>query len=108
MRPDFRLTNPPENAVVVRGEDICFSYEDGRAIFKDASFQIRNKSRVAVVGENGAGKTTLLNLIRRKYPLDKGTIYVVPCATEILEIKNGKAIPFPGTPEEFFTRRQSP
>lgn len=225
MRPDFRLTNPPENAVVVRGEDICFSYEDGRAIFKDASFQIRNKNRVAVVGENGAGKTTLLNLIRRKYPLDKGKIYVVPkasiglldqnmaslnlektvlqnvmeesvqkegiartilarlllsagdmqkkagvlsggervklafaklfvgranvlildeptnyldipsvealeemfseyegvlifvshdeafiraCATEILEIKNGKAIPFPGTPEEFFTRRQSP
>lgn len=81
MRPDFRLTDPPENAVVIRGEDISFSYEDGREIFRDASFQIRNKSRVAVVGENGAGKTTLLNLIRQEYPLDKGTIYVVPKAS---------------------------
>ena len=39
MRPDFRLTDPPENAVVIRGEDICFSYEEGREIFRDASFQ---------------------------------------------------------------------
>lgn len=81
MRPDFRLTDPPENAVVIRGEDICFSYEDGREIFENASFQIRNRSRVAIVGENGAGKTTLLNLIRQEYTLNKGTIYVVPKAS---------------------------
>lgn len=78
MRPDFRLTNPPENAVVIRGEEICFSYENGKEIFRDASFQIRNKSRVAVVGDNGAGKTTLLNLIRQEYSLEKGVIYTVP------------------------------
>lgn len=80
IRPDFRLTDPPENAVVIRGEDICFSYENGREIFRDASFSIRNKSRVAVVGENGAGKTTLLNLILGEYPLGKGSIHVVPKA----------------------------
>ena len=78
MRPDFRLTDPPENAVVIRGEGISFSYENGGEIFRDASFQIRNKSRVAVVGENGAGKTTLLKLITREYPLEKGSIYVAP------------------------------
>ncbi|WP_276947782.1 ribosomal protection-like ABC-F family protein [Acetatifactor muris] len=81
MRPDFRLTDPPENAVVIRGEDICFSYEEGREIFRDASFQIRNRSRVAIVGENGAGKTTLLNLIRQEYQAEKGSIYVVPKAS---------------------------
>lgn len=81
MRPDFRLTNPPENAVVIKGEGICFSYEDGGEIFRDASFQIRNKSRVAIVGENGAGKTTLLKLIRQEYSLEKGSIYVVPKAS---------------------------
>ena len=80
MRPDFRLTNPPENAVVIKGEGICFSYDDGGEIFRDASFQIRNRSRVAVVGDNGAGKTTLLKLIRQEYPLEKGSIYVVPKA----------------------------
>ncbi len=115
IRPDFRLTNPPENAVVIRGEDICFSYETGRPcpvptgftdaslaagnammvfgtggslrngngkeIFRDASFQIRNRSRVAIVGENGAGKTTLLNLIRQEYTPDSGSVYVVPKAS---------------------------
>lgn len=64
IRPDFRLTDPPENRIVIRGEDICFSYENGPEIFRDASFQISNHSRVAIVGDNGAGKTTLLHLIR--------------------------------------------
>ncbi len=81
IRPDFRLTDPPENAVVIRGEGISFSYENGREIFQDASFQIPNKSRVAIVGENGAGKTTLLNLIRQSLPLEKGSIYIVPKAS---------------------------
>jgi len=75
IRPDFRLTNPPENRVVIRGEHIEFFYESGAEIFKDASFEIANGSHVAVVGENGAGKTTLLHLIR-----DRRQVYVVPRA----------------------------
>lgn len=63
IRPDFRLTDPPENRIVIRGEDICFSYENGPEIFRDASFLIANHSRAAIVGDNGAGKTTLLHLI---------------------------------------------
>lgn len=63
IRPDFRLTDPPENRYVIRGEGLCFAYEGGPALFKGASFQIANKSRVAIVGDNGAGKTTLLHLI---------------------------------------------
>ena len=64
--------------MVIRGEGISFSYENGGEIFRDASFRIRNRSRVAVVGENGAGKTTLLKLITGEYPLEKGSIYVAP------------------------------
>lgn len=63
IRPDFRLTDPPENRFVIRGEEICFAYEGGPVLFQNASFQIANHSRVAIVGENGAGKTTLLHLI---------------------------------------------
>lgn len=80
MRPDFRLTDPPENAVVIRGEGISFSYDGDRAVFKDASFRIRNKSRVAVVGRNGAGKTTLLQLIRQELIPEEGSVYTVPRA----------------------------
>ena len=63
IRPDFRLTDPPENRNVILGEGLCFAYEGGPTLFKDASFQIANKSRVAIVGDNGVGKTTLLHLI---------------------------------------------
>lgn len=62
MRPDFRLTNPPENAIVIRGEHISFGYGDKR-IFDDCSFVVHNGSRLAVIGDNGAGKTTFLDLI---------------------------------------------
>ncbi|MBE5844707.1 MAG: ABC-F type ribosomal protection protein [Butyrivibrio sp.] len=73
-RPDFRLTNPPKNPIVIRGEHVTFSYGD-KLIFDDADFMIKNGSKVAFVGENGAGKTTLIDLIDRR----EG-IYVVPGA----------------------------
>ena len=97
IRPDFRLTDPPENAVVIRGEEIRFSYEGSREIFRDASFQIRNRSRVAVVGENGAGKTTLLKLIRREASPDKGSVYVVPKASIGLLDQNMDSLDFEKT-----------
>ncbi len=75
IRPDFRLTNPPENKIVISGEHIDFSYKKDNNIFTDASFQIINKTRAAVVGHNGAGKTTLIHLIR-----DRIQTYVVPKA----------------------------
>ena len=74
MRPDFRLTNPPENPIVIRGEHISFDY-DGKKVYEDASFVVKNKSKVVISGDNGAGKTTLLDMI-----IDKNQIYVVPGA----------------------------
>ncbi len=73
-RPDFRLTNPPRNPIVIRGEHITFGYDD-RLIFDDADFIIKNGSKVALVGENGAGKTTLIELIDKREK-----VYVVPGA----------------------------
>ena len=73
-RPDFRLTNPPKNPIVIRGEHISFSYNEN-VIFDDADFMVKNGSKVAILGGNGAGKTTLLELISRR----EG-VYVVPGA----------------------------
>jgi macrolide transport system ATP-binding/permease protein len=74
-RPDFRLTNPPRNPIVIRGEHISFQYDD-HIIFDDADFIIRNGSKVALLGGNGVGKTTLLELINDKYE----GIHIVPGA----------------------------
>lgn len=73
-RPDFRLTNPPKNPIVIRGEHLCFGYDE-KLIFDDADFIIKNGAKVALVGDNGAGKTTLIELINRR----EG-VYVVPGA----------------------------
>lgn len=73
-RPDFRLTDPPRNPIVIRGEHISFAYDD-HVVFDDADFMIRNGSKVAILGGNGAGKTTLLELIKKR-----DGVYVVPGA----------------------------
>lgn len=74
MRPDFRLTNPPRNPIIIRGEHFSFAY-DGHVIFDDASFIVENGSKVAVMGGNGVGKSTLLKMI-----VARNQIYMVPTA----------------------------
>ena len=74
MKLNFALTEPPHNKIVISGNDISFAY-GGNTIFTGASFEIKNGSRVALIGPNGSGKTTLFNLI-----FDDERIYRVPKA----------------------------
>lgn len=74
IRPDFRLTNPPENRIIVGIEHLTFGYGD-KLLYDDASLYIENKSKVAIIGNNGIGKTTLLKLI-----IEREKISVVPKA----------------------------
>lgn len=46
----------------VRVHDVCFSYQ-GPEVLHNVSFEIPQKSLVAVLGPNGGGKTTLLRLL---------------------------------------------
>lgn len=36
---------------------------DNRKLFENVSFEVKNGSKVAIVGDNGSGKTTLINMI---------------------------------------------
>ena len=62
--PDFQLTDPPQNRIILQAERLSFAYPNGRVIFDDAFFQLPRGSRTALIGPNGAGKTTLFHLIR--------------------------------------------
>ena len=64
IRPDFQLTDPPQNRIILEAEHLSFTYPNGRIIFDDAVFRLFRGSRTAVIGPNGAGKTTLFRLIR--------------------------------------------
>ncbi|MBP2025060.1 ribosomal protection-like ABC-F family protein [Peptoniphilus stercorisuis] len=48
--------------ILVDGKNINKSFKD-KIIFKDASFQIHNNKKTAIIGENGSGKSTLINMI---------------------------------------------
>lgn len=45
-----------------------------RALFKDISFQINEKDRIALMGKNGAGKSTLLKILAGKRKPTKGNV----------------------------------
>ena len=44
---------------MISAENLTVEFS-GSALFKDISFQINEKDRIALMGKNGAGKSTLL------------------------------------------------
>lgn len=58
----------------VEGENIRFSYEEGREILHGIDFTAPDGKIIAIVGETGCGKTTLINLLMRFYDVDSGRI----------------------------------
>ena len=48
----------------------------GTTLFKDISFQINEKDRIALMGKNGAGKSTLLKILAGVRSATRGTISV--------------------------------
>ena len=57
-------------------ENVSFNYgrDDGLAVLKNISFEIRPGQRIAIVGPSGSGKSTLTALILRLYSPETGLI----------------------------------
>lgn len=66
---------------VIRFQDVAFSY-DGVSVLEDASFSIRAKSFVSIVGPNGGGKTTLLKLMLGLLKPTRGAVAVLDMPPE--------------------------
>lgn len=58
--------------------DLLLSVQDaaiafnGKPIFTDMTFHVKDGERISLVGRNGAGKSTLMNIITDKLQLDSG------------------------------------
>jgi len=57
-------------------DDVHFSYEPHKPVFRGLSLTIPAGQRVGLVGSSGAGKSTLATLLMRLYDLDRGAILV--------------------------------
>ena len=78
--PDFQ---DQENAMAIehlKGDvefsNVHFSYETGKPILKNISFEARAGQKIAIVGPTGSGKTTIINLLMRFYEIDAGNIII--------------------------------
>jgi cobalt/nickel transport system ATP-binding protein len=61
---------------VIKLNNICFSYSDGRQILDHLSFELHDGERVGLVGPNGSGKTTLFHVIMGLLRPDTGNIKI--------------------------------
>jgi len=57
-------------------DHVTFSYEDGRKILDDISFEVRKGETLAILGPTGSGKSTLVHLLTRLYDTTEGTVKI--------------------------------
>ena len=79
-RPDVEDTPDSEEMPVIAGrvcfENVGFSYETGKKVLEEISFEVEPGEMIGLVGHSGAGKSTLINLICRFYDVGDGSITV--------------------------------
>lgn len=69
-------TSMEDDALSINVNNLCFSYEKGKKIVNNISFQVKAGSKVALVGKTGAGKSTILNLVAGLYKPSEGNINI--------------------------------
>ena len=70
-----------QSNVVVRFEEVSFGYSTDNLILDEASFSVREDTKLTVMGQNGAGKSTIFKLITGELKPDKGKIHLLSGAT---------------------------
>ena len=51
------------NEVLIKLNNVSFSYQPMKPVLHNVNFEIRNGQRIALLGANGSGKSTLLHII---------------------------------------------
>lgn len=69
--------NVSANRAILRFDNATFDYNDGeKVILDEASFSIRENTKITIMGQNGAGKSTIFKLIMGELSLRYGKINV--------------------------------
>ncbi len=66
------------DTTILRFSDVTFEYGINKRLLNEASFSVRNGSRITLMGQNGAGKSSLLKLITGELKPKEGAIHLTP------------------------------
>lgn len=67
-----------DDHVVLRFSEVSFDFGDTKPILDEASFSVRNGSRIALMGQNGAGKSTLFKMALGELKPKSGGVFKTP------------------------------
>jgi len=70
-----------KSEVVLRFDEVSFEYQYKKPLLDEASFSVRNGSKITLMGQNGAGKSTMFGLITGKIQPKSGRISILNGAT---------------------------
>lgn len=90
--------------VIVRFDDVTFEYVDKRPVLEGASFSIRRKAKLTLMGQNGAGKSTLFDLLQGELQPKSGRISVTNGATIGAAKQTVERADFDLTVEQYFAK----
>ena len=68
----------PTDNVILRFSEVSFSHRHEKQILDEASFGLRQGSRITLMGQNGAGKSSLFKLITGELKPNSGNIHFTP------------------------------
>ncbi len=71
-----RIIMIPQLQGRVRFENVNFSYEPGKPVLRDLSFESAPGTVTALVGSSGSGKSTIISLITAFNTPDEGTVWI--------------------------------
>ena len=65
-----------QNPVILRFDEVTFFYQEKKHILTEASFSLRENTKITIMGQNGAGKSTIFKLITGELKPIKGSIHI--------------------------------
>lgn len=90
--------------VVVRFDNVSFKYSSAKPVLEEASFSVREHSKITIMGQNGVGKSTIFKLIMKELNPDSGQVSTDLNATIAIASQVMKQENLEKTVEEFFAQ----
>ncbi|NQV11842.1 ABC-F family ATP-binding cassette domain-containing protein [Candidatus Uhrbacteria bacterium] len=67
--------------VILRFDEVTFGHTEKKHLYEEASFSVRENTKLTLMGQNGAGKSTLFKLITGEFKPTEGQVHIREGAT---------------------------